>query len=214
MSPRGRRCPIPSASCIRDAAESSSIAHSGPARITPRIASRSRRREPADRGPRCRPDARRVDRAVVRVSGPPASPSGFCSRGSSRSSRWRRSLSRSSAHAPGVTRAQTDSRAWPARTPRASGSPQVSWSAADGSRVNICNSASHIEVDEADVKFVWAVLLSAAVVRSAPFMGLIRARLRASFPDQWVAIVGGAVAAAGGLLLAPRPNTTTRSRAC
>jgi hypothetical protein len=42
-----------------------------------------------------------------------------------------------------------------------------------------------------------AIVVSAAVVLSAPFVGQIRAALRAAFPGRFVAIVGGGVAIAG-----------------
>jgi VanZ family protein len=48
---------------------------------------------------------------------------------------------------------------------------------------------------------VSAVLFSATVVLSAPFMGQIRAWLRSAFPAQFVVIVGSAVAAAIGLVI-------------
>jgi VanZ family protein len=46
-----------------------------------------------------------------------------------------------------------------------------------------------------------AVLVSAAVVLSAPYMGQVRAWVRTEFPGRFVAIVGGSVAAAIGLAL-------------
>jgi VanZ family protein len=44
--------------------------------------------------------------------------------------------------------------------------------------------------------FVVAVVVSAVLVLSAPFVGRIRAQIRAAFPGQFVAIVGGAIALA------------------
>jgi hypothetical protein len=49
------------------------------------------------------------------------------------------------------------------------------------------------------LKFLSAVLVSAAVVLSAPFMGQVRAWVRTTFPGQFVLIVGGTVAAAIGI---------------
>ena len=49
-------------------------------------------------------------------------------------------------------------------------------------------------------RFLVAVAASAALVLSAPFLGLIRSRLRTAFPDSFVWIVGGLVGA--GVLLA------------
>jgi hypothetical protein len=48
------------------------------------------------------------------------------------------------------------------------------------------------------LRFLSAVVVSAAVVLSAPFMGQIRAWLRTAFPGEFVAIVQGSVAAAIG----------------
>src|SRR5688500_6902757 len=52
--------------------------------------------------------------------------------------------------------------------------------------------------------FVVATVVSAALVLSAPFVGRIRGQIRAAFPGQFVAIVGGAIglAIAGALALA------------
>jgi VanZ family protein len=56
------------------------------------------------------------------------------------------------------------------------------------------------------VPFVVAIVVSAVLVLSAPFVGRIRGQIRTAFPGQFVAIVGGtialAVAAAVGLALA------------
>ena len=46
---------------------------------------------------------------------------------------------------------------------------------------------------------ILAIVVSASVVLSAPFVGQIRAALRAAFPGRFVAIVGGAVAVTIGL---------------
>ncbi len=43
-------------------------------------------------------------------------------------------------------------------------------------------------------RFVVAIAAATALVLSAPFLGLIRARLRSAFPEQFVWIVGGAIA--------------------
>src|SRR5688572_11556357 len=56
------------------------------------------------------------------------------------------------------------------------------------------------------VPFVVAIVVSAVLVLSAPFVGRIRGQIRTAFPGQFVTIVGGtialAVAAALGLALA------------
>ena len=50
-------------------------------------------------------------------------------------------------------------------------------------------------------RFVVAGVVSAVLVLSAPFVGLIRARIRTTFPGQFVALVGGAIALAIGAAL-------------
>ena len=50
-------------------------------------------------------------------------------------------------------------------------------------------------------RFVAAGIVSAVLVLSAPFVGLIRGRIRTAFPGQFVAIVGGAIALAIGAAL-------------
>jgi hypothetical protein len=50
--------------------------------------------------------------------------------------------------------------------------------------------------DVSALRFLSAAVVSAAVVLSAPFMGLIRASLRTAFPGEFVAIVQGGVAGA------------------
>src|SRR6476620_12139550 len=49
--------------------------------------------------------------------------------------------------------------------------------------------------------FVLAVVGSMALVLSAPFIGYVRAWIRAQFPGQFGRIVGGAIAAAGVALV-------------
>lgn len=44
--------------------------------------------------------------------------------------------------------------------------------------------------------FAMAIVVSAALVLSAPFVGRIRGQIRAAFPGQFVTIVGGAIAIA------------------
>src|SRR6187397_1748039 len=52
------------------------------------------------------------------------------------------------------------------------------------------------------VPFVVAVLVSAALVLSAPFIGYVRSWIRTRFPGQFVRIVGGAIAVIGVALVA------------
>jgi VanZ family protein len=49
--------------------------------------------------------------------------------------------------------------------------------------------------------FVLAVLVSAALVLSAPFIGYVRSWIRTRFPGQFVRIVGGAIAVIGAVLV-------------
>jgi len=43
-------------------------------------------------------------------------------------------------------------------------------------------------------RFVLAIAVSAALVLSAPFIGFVRSWIRATFPGQYVRIIGGAIA--------------------
>ena len=51
------------------------------------------------------------------------------------------------------------------------------------------------------MRFLLASIVSAALVLSAPFIGLARSTLRSAFPGQFVVIVGGAIALAIGVAL-------------